>query len=525
MLLKSELIKKNYIYLIFFLTYFLSFGLSLLNNGIYFDDWVLYGQSRHSILVMFTQAAGTAGYIIGYIHIFLLSLGHAIFFYRLLTFAFFFLAGIFLYRILDYIDEIDPKDRIFVILLFLLLPFNNARNTLICFGYSFCYFSFFAAFYVFSKYRDNPLARLVSLVAFFFSFFTNTILCFYGIFLLFIVYKSRKGLNSFWSVIRVILMHIDYFIAPILFWIIKNLFFQPTGLYEGYNEITVPMVLNYPYDKLIGLLWGNIQGLLNLSFIKAWHIIIMLLFALVFFFFPVKKLKSDTRRNDFMFLVLGILSMSIAVFPYAVIGKDPHFYDWGSRYQLLLPLGASFVLYYGLRILVTHFFLNKSIFLLLMVLYVIILIITNINIQLDFLKDWYKQASILNNFNDNEIIKNNTTFMISDNTPEYNVNKRTYRFYEYTGLMKRAYGNEVRFVLEGEFQNIKSIEKLTHCFTEEYNMKDYKLRSFEYTIKINPGTYSLTAKNCLKLIYYENFKNSKFNEQIKNIIKLEIVKM
>lgn len=527
MVLTFDLKNRVHVYLAICIAYTFAFGLSLFNSGIYWDDWVLYNQSPSSVIEMFTQALGAAGYIVAYIHLGLLSLPGSVFFYRLLTFIFFLFAGIFLYRILHDIPEIDYKDRFFIVLLFLLLPFNSARTALICFIYSFCYFSFFFAFFLFVKYRANRFARISSLLLFSFSFFTNSIVFFYMVFLLFILYKKeREKAYSLVSILNTVRSHLDYFIAPIIFWIIKSLFFRASALYADYNIVTVSTLFGLPYDIMIKVLGASLLDLLNMSFIKAAHVLLILFLMLLSSAISTGESALKSPKNGSQFILFGLFSLAVAVFPYIAVGKEPSFADWSSRYQLLMPLGASFFLYYGMKKALAYFSIHENIFIAIISIFIITLVAANVKIQVSYAKDWYKQLSMIANFKENTIIKENTTFLFYDNIQHYNANNRTYRFYEYTGLMKYAFRGETRFgILADDFKQYKSIANMQRTFTALYNMKDYKPKDFDYAVSINDGGFPLSSRNSLKLIYYERLQPAKFNDRIKRVLKMELIKI
>ncbi len=79
--------------------------------------------------------------LIGYMHIAMLEIGPSI--YKVLTFALMFGSGLLLNLILKRHANITKEARFFIVLLFLLLPFNAARVALVVFNYTLCYFLFF----------------------------------------------------------------------------------------------------------------------------------------------------------------------------------------------------------------------------------------------------------------------------------------------------------------------------------------------------------------------------------------------
>lgn len=126
---------------------------------------------------------------------------------------------------------------------------------------------------------------------------------------------------------------------------------------------------------------------------------------------------------------------------------------------------------------------------------------------------------MVKNFKQEKAIIEDSTFFFIDNTSSLNARNRTYRFYEYTGLMKFAFGNETRYGARD--YNIGDKELNSYLNYAQYNIRGYKLMPFQHNIFINYGTYSLTAINTLKLLYFKIFDPQKFAVRIKDIISLK----
>ena len=116
-----------------FILYTLSNGLILLNNGIYWDDWVLYNVDKDLIINHFSQ---TGLPWVGYIHSFLLSFKNSLFLYRSIVFLLYLLSALFLNSILKNIREIDDTSRLLLVFFFAIFPVNSARISLITIPYT-----------------------------------------------------------------------------------------------------------------------------------------------------------------------------------------------------------------------------------------------------------------------------------------------------------------------------------------------------------------------------------------------------
>jgi hypothetical protein len=208
--------------------------------------------------------------------------------------------------------------------------------------------------------------------------------------------------------------------------------------------------------------------------------------------------------------------------PYLLVGAQPSFDDWQSRHQLLMPLGTSFILYYGSKIFLSRLNISRSALYVVVAFLALTFIMTNFLQQVEYTKDWFKQVSLMGNLKRSNIIQEHTTFFFDDNVPQYNANGRTYRFYEYAGFMKKVFHDQTRFgISRQEFRNFGSMDALTPYFNAQYNLKDYKPATFAYTISINPGPRTLTWNEYLRLSYYSLFHIEKFQEYSKALTNLE----
>ena len=182
-------------------------------------------------------------------------------------------------------------------------------------------------------------------------------------------------------------------------------------------------------------------------------------------------------------------------------------------------------MFYLLKIFLNELNVNNEIKLSIYSLVVVSFVICNYVSYLDYQGDWYKQLSLIENIKESEIIKDNTTFLFTDKAHKLNAKSRTYRFYEYSGIMKYAFAEETRFGVNKSGFNRKGLQYYRKYFNARYNIKDYKQREPQYEIIIDYGGYSLTRKRVLRLILWSFINPNKFEENIKQIICLKYIKL
>jgi hypothetical protein len=517
--------KKDLLFI--FIIYCISSGLILLNKGVFWDDWVLYNVNMHDIIDRFHQSGSIWP---GYLHSFILTFDHSILFYRILIFFAYFFSAILLNKILYSIKEIDYISRIIIVLIFILFPVNSARITLICLPYAVCHFLFFLGLYFVDKFLSSKkmVFRILALLVLFCSFTITSLLVFYCIVFLYIVYREKSRIKSIKSLVALGFRYLDFTILPFIYWIIKLTYMVPYGLYEGHNNINIKNFLGF-YPLIWDSFHSSFVQILDISLRHTSFLVLVfgIILWVIMLCYNFEWSECKSRRTSVYFLILGIFLFICAVFPYIAVGSVVQSDDWNSRNQLLVPLGVALILNYGSVLCCQALGINSKIRVLLLSLLIAMFININIQTYLDFQKDWYKQLSIIENIKNDEEIRNHTTFLFADCYPELNANNRIYRFYEYTGFMKEAFHDESRFGNNAlsKLITIEDIKVYSSSFNSSYNLKDYTLHEPEIVVFIKRGSLDLQNRsNIGRLIYYDLFKHSYFKDMIKKVIIIETMK-
>ncbi len=455
----SKIPEDNKYYIILLIFYSIAHGgILFIHDAIYWDDWTLYKVSPGVILDTFRQA-GSMFNLAGHMHNLFLSFG--LWFYRVATFFLMFGAGLALDRVIKKIKYFSVEQRFSIVLLFLILPFYSARVALIDMGYTICYFLFFVAWACIDRFRT------ISLVLFFLSFNTNSLLVFYS--LPFIDFYLRS-VNYSWSIksfVQFLFSKFQFFILPFLYFYIKIIFFKPSGLYEGYNEgfnlinlLVSPVIMFFDWLKFdIPLLW--------VCFVS------LFVFKLIKFNFCKYNLDTDQSKK---ITYLGCVVFGLGAFPYWILGHVPTFNEWTSRHQILLPLGTSIIIVSFL------FGLQRELIKLLMSVIVGSCLIINMSYYFEFYCDWNKQKQLINQISIDKKIKNADLIVFDDRTVVDNALNRVYRPYEWNGIMASAFGDEKRMGLD----ELDYKKYLNGSLFKGYFKEPEKFRAKEYLFKENP---------------------------------------
>jgi hypothetical protein len=296
---------------------------------------------------------------------------------------------------------------------------------------------------------------------------------------------------------------------------------MPYGDYGGRNQLTVGKFLSGFYNLPAAFSDSFIAPLQEAFHFLSYNSFMTIIPALLIGALAYKKysiVREEEDVNDLSLLLFGLFAFLLGVYPYLVTGKMPVLADWNSRYQMLTPLGASFIVFYLVRIIFKDKY-SVFVYSLLLVLFVH----ANFSGYLKYQQDWFKQLSLIENFRESEILKNNTSFLFNDKAVSLNARGRRYHFYECTGLMKYSFGNERRF---GTTNWDGDAAFVSFVITRgQYNCREFKVQKPQYEVVIDYGTYGLSDINTIKLMALRFTNPDKFKKRIKNLIKLEYLKL
>jgi hypothetical protein len=399
-------------------------GLLLSSGGVYWDDWIYVSAPPGQILQM-TRELGLPW--VGFLLLFLLHLGPVA--YHVLSLLLFLSVGISTFGILRRVPSLTPNEQIFLAALVLVLPLIAARHALSVQQYAFSYALFYLAWYL--LVRASPPGRVTLCTAgilFAASFTTNSLLVFYLLpmsHLLFQVgYRPRVPLTrllwSYWPLLAL----------PGAWYAAKLAFLQPYGLYANYNQITSGLLV-------------NATALLALAFLPLGAV------------YLVRRRLGSRTRGISTALSAGLFLTVLAIYPYMVVDKGPPFMEWETRNELLMPLGIAFVVLAICRTI--RAVLGRGVAQLAGMGVLTGSIVVSAAICGSYFVDWEKQQSLIEMFRATPALESASSVIFRDDTTSMNIFGRSYRFYEWNGLMTRAFGDETRFGVNNTRREIRRL--------------------------------------------------------------------
>jgi len=397
-------------WLIALVVYTISWGWSLIRpNTLYWDDWdAIYNQPKNYLNEFFSRTGLPPWRVL--IDQELLGIGYWTI--RWLTFAMFFVAGVFLFEILKKIPFISLSQNQSIVLLFLILPVNHARISLSMFGYTTSHFLFFLAWMVLVK-CSSWTALFIASFCFIWSFMTHSFLIFSVLPTLHFVYLCREQLSLEKPNTKTLAQVGVLLASPILYYVVRKMYWQPDAEYLWYHTI-------YPRAVIVSAVYF-------LPFI-------FLVVGIVVRVRHGRQIPPNT-----LMITSGCLAFGAGVFPYIASGNlDSRmiffFWElgWTSRHQLLMPLGASAI---GVS-LVCLISKNKSRLILRLV--SVVMISLNVYWGIGSYVDSVKKDKIVELVSRELMSDESPRFVVTDETTHLNVRADGYRTYEFAGLFHKA---------------------------------------------------------------------------------------
>jgi hypothetical protein len=394
--------------------YTLSWGWSLLRpNTLYWDDWDSYFNQplNNTWKVFISYGRPPWGGVIEY---FLTHIG--VWTIQLSSFVGFFVSGVCFYGILKSVPLVNVSMRKSLTVLFLILPVNHARVSIVVFDYSTSYFLFFLAWLILIRYNSNKSFSLAVLF-FFLSMKTHSLVFFMSLPLLHYLFTDSGKKSSNFQRLN-LGKAISLALVPVTYYLLRKFFWPPLEKWgPEQNQIMTAQGLKTAIMPVI------LSGLLLL---------------LLFF----RRGRRECPLGAMMFVV-GLFSASVALFPYfateryGVYLNRPAYLnvfefraDWRSRHQLLMPLGLALSVV-GLNELLK--WRGKNI---VVTTVLVISVALNMFWGSQYFLQSHKQEQLVELF---KTTKDKVEIAsVEDQTKRFNGRESTFRSYEWNGFMTLA---------------------------------------------------------------------------------------
>ncbi len=216
--------------LMLFVIYLLIHGFMLILTGTFHDDWTSWFRDAETKSLEGWES-GRPYYSLVIEAVWWLP-GYG---YRILAFLTYFVSYLGMYLTLCHVPEIKRKGALWIAVLAMSMPINDARVLLANYPYALGMMLFWIAAWLFVK-NIHQLTRIPVragiLILFFLSFTLNSNLVMYGGVLLYILIRVRP---------REYIRYLDFAALPIVFFLLNKILFPTHGAFaaENYNAVTV----------------------------------------------------------------------------------------------------------------------------------------------------------------------------------------------------------------------------------------------------------------------------------------------
>lgn len=446
---------------------------------------------------------------------------------RLTILLCFYSATLGMYYIYQRLPYINARRALYLTLIYNALPINDARIMASVFPYTVGYMLFIIAFcgliLLQEKYDyKNIVFRILVLFLFFCSFILNSNLVMYIIPLLYIIYYliNNKLLHKWYC-------YIDFLVSPIVYFLIKNIFYPAYGVYDGYNKISGGKLLQ-GFIKTFSVCIERVGDCLvlwtQIKFAKG--LIVIILVAVLYTVY--KQWKNRENRPDvysatkkcLKLMGLGYIAMYFGAYAYVVIGQSCRLNDMAGRSSILLGIGLA-VIFYALIRMIPHQKIQAFVFGL-----ILFCGLVHFNMYyLSYQQDYYRQQDFVYELRANSRCLDTTKniYYITNDTSLIHPT----RFYTLNANGRVAFGDQTHFFMENKDDysylrgtGIYNLETFVHSTSS--NMLDYNIgrsNEIEAFVKYNNAIGLLETA---RLKWYEMVDYAKFEQELYGEKNLEI---
>jgi hypothetical protein len=509
----------------------------LLTSGLFHDDFGLF---RTTITLNDELLWATGRPLYGYF-LSLVFLPGTVLVPRVVTFLSYLISGLLLRNVLKTLDVIKPEERFFVVAFFMLFPADSTRVMLILSYYAFSHLLFFLGFWLLTRYEASGklVVRAGALCFFLLSFGLMSLMCFYGLVILYLGYVHRKGLNGLRSLVALILSYVDFLVLPFIYWVLRSLIFPPYAAYAGYFQLDLSFLLPRALASAIrgAVASPMLHAFLDLQIVS--FLLVLVAAGLLFLAWRKTLAVGESEVSRCLLLFgLGCVALFLALVPYLVGRKIPDHWDWLSRHAMLVPLAVGLMLYYGIRVGVALVRIPKHVTLFLYCLLICVFIAGNVSNYVAYWLDWDKSLALTQLFQKNDVVRHHTNFLIRDDSEDWNAKKKYLRFYEYAALTQMAFGDESRFIqLERFWKGPEDLEGIAFLvrgghfgrtvpgYASLYNLNDWVPKQPEYRLIIRPSRPKPAFLEAVKLKYQEVLDPTAFTKSLNGLLELSTEKL
>lgn len=495
------------------LAYTLAWGLMLVNRGLYWDDWSLSGIGPAALVRTYVEV-GLPWF--GAVHAVLFSLPLPGLASHVITFVVYLLSSLLFHAILRRIPGLGRTDALVAALVFAVLPVNVARIAIIDLPYGLCLLAFLLGTYLLVRYLEvgGIVRRLLALLLFLFSFSTASLLVMYAVPIVLAGYLAwragRRPLPAF------AFKSADFLVLPFAYWLVKSVALVPSGAYEGYNELTVKGLLAVP-AALVPIPHQVLVEPLERALVVAGVLgLVVGVIVGVWLTRRARRPEPDHLAAGAVLLASGATLVAMGVVAYLAVGRVPTIWDWSSRHQLLVPIGAGLLAAAAVRVVRGAGRLGPIAGIAVGLL-IGVSIVADARTLLAYQLDWFKQVAVVDAVRATPEVRTAMHIRIVDHAATLNAMRRAIRFYEYNALFEQATGDQRRLVATASQE--PDLQRMDVFISHpSYHMTGYVPAPVDLELVLTSGHRRPGVPGVLGLVLLEAMGSPSFHAEVSRLI-------
>ncbi|MBU1664467.1 MAG: hypothetical protein KKG92_03590 [Gammaproteobacteria bacterium] len=480
-------------------------GLLILNDGVYWDGWLLNSILQDRRLDDLQDWYMTLGLPIGAYFNWLFSYaGNIVASYKIVAFLSLVGVAATTYHLAGRIMAASINERLLVALVVLTYPGYQNAVDMVTVLYLVCLLLFLLAWSValhakLYRGRCQLPFRVISLILFFLSFNFNSLLVVYLVAFVSILAASQRNTLPSTSkfdivqrLIRAVWSNLDFLFLPFIYWIMKETLSPRAGLYSNYNRFNldwVSVVDSFAAFVSNGLLYQFYDAFRFLVH-SPWLLIVVMPLSFLLMQRSARghgRLPHPSSPTPIVLFLWGVLILILSILPYALVGLSPTRSGWGTRHALLLGLSLSVLLLAMVRAFSKAGVVQRYLVALLLSGLIVGFAGVQFYTYLSWQARWAKDKSVIEALRSQPQYSGYSTYYVSDSFPLGR--ESWYRFYEWGSLMQAAWGGQSRVGLDASIypENFFHQSNNRQFITRLYNIESFNPSGPKICLHISPS--------------------------------------
>lgn len=418
-------------------------GIILLNDGIYWDDWLIYrAQAQGDWDGLFSYFDNLGAPVTGYIHNFLLQLPASLFIYRFINLGSWLVIGLSIFQTAKKMNLVSHTEAWFIAAITSVYPAYELLFTMIMLPFHLFMAAYFLGIYIFVAIEradgTRPLAlATLSIVAMCIGFLLNSLIPFHlGFFIIFVFYKAhqkKKNIADFSFLSQFVREYGFLIFLPLLMWGLTRTLAPIRSEYNGI--LFSPNILSATLTFLQAAILEQINSGLIILFQNPLILGLFIIFLYQVLIPRFKVSETSTSVITGLLFIFGLGWFLLSIFAYLAVNKTPAVDGWWTRYMLLVALPLSICI-----IAISRWARSMAPRLdtLILSIFVALFAFMTLDSYMNYQARWAKDYSVIKQMQLMPEYQDVSVMWVQDHYPVGNENR--YRPYEWDGFMAMAWG-------------------------------------------------------------------------------------